>query len=206
MCSRHAVDRDRRCRAGRRARPHPRGAPRRARRTPCAPSPRSGSATIVQLQTPSLSRSDASATRFHARLADALAVEVGEELRLRVARDGEQRAADAAELVVALDEPRRRVAELVVGGIRDVRPAYVLVGVLDVDERRACLVRRARDLARERCVLDERVDRQDLAGLQVHADLDGELGVLASGGRLRSTRRRTIASRASGLSAGRGAP
>ncbi len=116
---------------------------------------------------------------LHPRLADALAVEVGEELGLRVAGDREQRTADAAELVVALDRPRRRVAELVLGGVRDVRAAHVLVGVLDVDEGRARLVRRARDLARERRVLDERVDAQDLAGLQVHADVDGELGVLA---------------------------
>jgi hypothetical protein len=55
----------------------------------------------------------------------------------------------------------------------------VLVGVLDIDEGCACLVRRARDLPRERRVLDERVHRQDLAGLQVHANPDGEVGVLA---------------------------
>ena len=90
-----------------------------------------------------------------------------------------KRAADAAELVVALDRPGRRVAELVVGRVRDVRAAYVLVAVLNVDERRACLVRRACDRARERRVLDERVDSEHLAGLQVHADLDGELRVLA---------------------------
>ena len=115
---------------------------------------------------------------LHARFPDALAVEVGEELRLRVARDGEQRTADTAELVVALDEPRWRIAELVDGGVRNVRAAHVLVAVLDVDEGGACLVGCARDFACERRVLDERVDTQDLAGLQVQTDADRELGVL----------------------------
>jgi hypothetical protein len=59
-----------------------------------------------------------------------------------------------------------------------VRAANVLVGVLDVDEGRARLVRRARDLAGERRVLDQRVDGQDLARLKIHADVDGKLGVL----------------------------
>ena len=47
----------------------------------------------------------------HARLADALAVEVGEELGLGVAGDRAERAAGLAELAQPLDEPRRRVAE-----------------------------------------------------------------------------------------------
>ena len=132
---------------------------------------------------------------LHARLPDPLAVEVGEELGLRVARDGEQRTADAAELVVPLDEPRRRIAELVDGGVRDVRAAHMLVAVLDVDEGGARLVRRARDLACERRVLDERVDTQDLAGLQVQADADCELGVLLEAIVCGVTRRRTIATR-----------
>ena len=116
---------------------------------------------------------------LHPRLADARAVEIREELGLRVAGDREQRTADTAELVVPLDRPRRRVAELIFCGVRDVRAAHMLVGVLDVDERCARFVRCARDLARERRVLDERVHGQDLAGLQVHADVDGELRVFA---------------------------
>ena len=76
----------------------------------------------------------------HPRLADALAVEIGEELGLRVAGDRDQRAAGLAELAQALDEPRRREAELVVGRVRDVRAPHVLIGVEHVDITRARLV------------------------------------------------------------------
>ena len=139
--------------------------------------PSFGNATIDQLQRPSLSRRLASATsRMRAR-ADAAAVEVGEELGLRVAGDREQRAALLAEVVQALDEPRRREAELVLGGVLDVRAADVLVGVEDVDEARAGRVRLACDRPHERLVLDERVDREQLAGLQVEPDLDRQPGV-----------------------------
>ena len=56
----------------------------------------------------------------------------------------------------------------------DVRAPDVLVGVEDVDVAGAARVGLARDRADERRVLDQRVDAQDLAGLQVHADPDRE--------------------------------
>jgi len=61
----------------------------------------------------------------HAGLADALAVQVGEELRLRVAGDRAERAADLAELAQPAHEPRRRVAELVLRRLLDVRAPHV---------------------------------------------------------------------------------
>ena len=85
------------------------------------------------------------------------------------------------------------------------RAAHVLVAVLNVDEGRARLVGSARDLARERRVLDERVDSQHLAGLQVQADVDGELRVLAETVLCGGHGARTIATRVD-LSAGRSAP
>ena len=99
--------------------------------------PSFGNATIDQLQAPSVRRRLASATSRMRERAHAAAVEVGEELGLRVAGDREQRAALGAELVEPLHEPRRREAERVVGRVLDVRPADVLVGVEDVDEARA---------------------------------------------------------------------
>ena len=65
--------------------------------------------------------------------ADAAAVEVGEELGLRVAGDREQRAAVLAEVVEPLDEPRRRLAERLVRGVLDMGAPDVLVAVENVD-------------------------------------------------------------------------
>ena len=95
-----------------------------------------------------MSFSDASATSRMRAFADALAVEVGEELGLRVAGDRAERAADLAERRQPLDEPRRRVAELVLGRVLDVRAPDVLVGVEDVDVPRAGRVGLACDRAR----------------------------------------------------------
>ena len=50
----------------------------------------------------------------------------------------------------------------------------MLVGVQDVDVLGARGVRRAGDRTGERCVLDQRVDPENLARLEVQADLDGE--------------------------------
>jgi hypothetical protein len=55
---------------------------------------------------------------------------------------------------------------------------HVLIRVEHVDVARAGSVRLPCDRPRERRVLDEGVDAEDLAGLQVEADLDGESRVL----------------------------
>ena len=89
--------------------------------------PSFGKATIVQLQSAVGQLQRRLGDLAHARLPDALAVEVGEQLRLRVAADRAQRAAGRAELLEPLDEPRRRVAEPLRGGALDVRAADVLV-------------------------------------------------------------------------------
>ncbi len=114
----------------------------------------------------------------HPRARDARAVEVGEELRLRVPADREQRAAVAAELLHALDEPRRRPREHVLARVLDVRAADVLVGEEDVDVAGAGHVGLLRDRAHERRVLDEAVDRQPLARLEVEPDPDGQARVV----------------------------
>ena len=56
----------------------------------------------------------------------------------------------------------------------DVLTPNVLVGVEDVDVAGARGVRLRGDGAREWSVLDERVDRQGLTGLEVDADPHGE--------------------------------
>jgi hypothetical protein len=58
-----------------------------------------------------------------------MAVEVAVEVGLGVPGDGEQRRALLAEIVVPLDEPRGRPAELLFRNVLDVRAAHVLVGV-----------------------------------------------------------------------------
>ena len=108
----------------------------------------------------------------HASLADARAVEIGEQLRLGVARDRAERSADLAQLAKPGHEPGRRVVEQAVAGQFDVRPPHVLVGVENVDVSRPGRVRLARDRTRERRVLDQRVDPEDLPRLQVQPDLN----------------------------------
>ena len=114
----------------------------------------------------------------HPRLADALAVEIREELWLRVARDRAERAADLAELLEPPDEPGRRVAELVVGGLLDVRAAHMLVRVEDVHVAGAGRVGLARDRPHKGRMLDQCIDPERLAGLEVQPDLNGEPCVL----------------------------
>ena len=78
----------------------------------------------------------------------------------------------AAHCFVALS-----VTEAVVVGLLDVRAAHVLIRVEDVDVGGARGVGRPRDRAHERRVLDQRVDAQRLARLEVQAHLHGELRV-----------------------------
>ena len=111
---------------------------------------------------------------MHAGLADARAVEIGEQFRLGVPGDRAERSADLAQLAQPLDEPRRRVVEQVVAGQFDVRASHVLVGIEHVDVLRSGAVRLARDRAGERRMLDQRVDPEDLARLKVEPDLNGK--------------------------------
>ena len=97
-------------------------------------------------------------------------------------------------VVEALDEPWRRETELVFGRKLDVRAPHVLVGVEDVDVLRAGLVGLACDRARERRVLEQRVDAERLARLQIQADLHRQACVLLES-LVVQARRRTIAGR-----------
>jgi hypothetical protein len=113
----------------------------------------------------------------HAGLADASAVEVGEELGLGVADDLDQGAVLLRQVVDPGERPRRRPAEAVVRCELDARAAHVLVRVVDVDVRGAVLVGDACDRAGERGVLGKRGHPHHLPRADVRADLDGEAGV-----------------------------
>ena len=115
--------------------------------------------------------------RMHACLADPRAVEVGEQFGLRVPGDRAERAADVTQFAEPRHEPRRRVAEHRVIGQFDVRAPDVLVGVEHVDVPGARGVGLARDCAGERRMFDERVDPENLVGLEVQTDLNGKAGI-----------------------------
>jgi len=115
------------------------------------------------------------ASSFMRRAAHALAVEVGEERRLRVAARADRGA--ATHRLRALDQPRWAVVESLFGAELDHRAAHVLVAVEDVHVACARPVRRARQRPCERCVLDPRADEDVLAGLHVRTDLDGHGGI-----------------------------
>jgi len=110
--------------------------------------------------------------------AHAGAVEVGEQIGIRVARDRDHRAAHARKMVQALQLPRRRPLERLVGAVRDQLPPHVLVAVGDGGVAGARLVRRADDRTRELRVLHEGEHDDVLALLDVGADPDDEVGVL----------------------------
>ena len=109
------------------------------------------------------------------RTADALSVEVRQELRLGISR--------RPQLGVArgrrghLLQPLGRVRQRLVGPELDHRPPDVLVPVHDVDVGRARAIRLPRQCAYEVGVLDEAVDEDLLSGLHVRADADGKLRV-----------------------------
>ena len=114
----------------------------------------------------------------HPRLADAGAVEVCEELWLRIAGDRAERAARLAERRQPLHEPRRREAELCVGGMLDVSSPYMLVRVENIDIRRSDRVGLACDRPCKWGVFDQGIDAERLARLQVQPDLNGQPCVL----------------------------
>ena len=114
---------------------------------------------------------------LHPRLADAGAVEVGQQLGLGITDELDQGAVVLRDVVDLGERPRRRPAERVLVRVLDPRPADVLVGVVDVDVAGAILVGDTRDLARERRMLRERNHPHDLSLAHVGTDLHGEAGV-----------------------------
>ena len=81
---------------------------------------------------------------------DARAVEVGEQLRLRVAGDRDDRAVVRGEVVDERHLPRRRPLELLLGHVPDARPPQVRVVVDRLDVVGAALVRDPGERAHER--------------------------------------------------------
>src|SRR5262249_47341742 len=82
-----------------------------------------------------------------------------------------------AELLRPLQEPRRRPGEDVVGAVFDQRAAQVLVGVVDVDVARACVICGTCNRASDLEVLDRAPDLDELARLDVGADAHRKLRV-----------------------------
>ena len=104
---------------------------------------------------------------LHPRSPHAVAVEVCQQLGLGVPADRDERRALLAEILRPSDEPRRRPPEVVLARVLDVRAPHVLVGVEHIDVPRARGIRLASHRAHERRVLDERVDPERLAALEV---------------------------------------
>jgi hypothetical protein len=115
--------------------------------------------------------------RTWARAPDAVAGQVGEQIGLGVAGQCDDRGVFCADRLRTFEQPRRRPRENVVGGVLDQRPPHVLVRVEDVDVTGSCLVRGPRDGTRHVRVLDSAEHLDELAWLDVGADLDGQLGV-----------------------------
>ena len=135
---------------------------------------RASDAAPVDAVLPVLRLVDLGRLELH-RAADALAVEVGEQLGLGVSRrpePGVTRVRPRQRL-----HPLGRVRERFVGAELDHRPPHVLVFIDDVDVRRAGPIRLARQRANEIGVLDETADEDLLPGLDVGADPHGELRV-----------------------------
>ena len=111
----------------------------------------------------------------HARPTDALAVEIGEQVRFGVARCPDHRV--AAHVPEALLQPFRGVLERLVGAMLDQRPPDVLVGVLHVDVARTGRVPRACERPDQRRMLDRAEQEECLARLEICADADCQFGV-----------------------------
>ena len=114
----------------------------------------------------------------HARLPDALAGQVAEELRLCIAGERDDRGALLAERALAREQPRWRPREDVVPGCRlDQRAPDVRVDVAHVDVAGAGAIGGTRDLAHDRRVLEPGEHLDQLARLDVGADADDQLRV-----------------------------
>ncbi len=113
---------------------------------------------------------------FHSRTSDPFSVELGKQLRFRIARGRDQCVTGPGPRERLL--PFRRVVQRLVGAELDHRLANVRIPVLDVDVRGACLISGPRDRARQRGVLDVGGEHEDrLSLLDVRADADGQLRV-----------------------------
>ena len=114
---------------------------------------------------------------LHPCLADKLARQVGEEFRLGIARQGDDRSVHVAEVLDPLEQPRRRPREQVLGDVLDHRAPHMLIRVADIDVRRAGAVRGPCNRSSHVDVLDPRDHLHQLARLNVRADLDDQFGV-----------------------------
>ena len=164
-------------RGGRRGRPPPRAARRRARRTPASPGPRSGYAAIVQLTVRS----------FCARSWRVIA-STGRALPTRSwSRSASSSGSGSPAIMISAPpssasaratQPRRRLGQSASSAACSINGAPdVVVDVADVDVAGAGGVPGAGERAGERGVLDERGHEDRLAGLDVGADADDQVGV-----------------------------
>lgn len=111
------------------------------------------------------------------RLADAGAVQVGEDVGIRIAGNRDLGPADAGEILQLLELPGRRPLEQLIRAVDDQFPLHVLVGVAGRDVACACLVRSGRKRPDERRVLHVTADHDILALADVGADPNDEIRV-----------------------------
>ena len=94
----------------------------------------------------------------------------------RAAQQNRRRAL-LAELQRSFSVPRRHEVEHVVGRVLDPNELEVRVPVVDVDELRAAFVGARCDRTRELLFAEAAAEIEDLAGLDVDAEIDDEVGV-----------------------------
>ena len=104
-------------------------------------------------------------------------IEICQQPGLRIARKIDLGRLLGSTVIESVDEPGRRPGEHLFGAALDQRAAHAMVGVVDVDEARPDLVGVGGDRSRQVGLLGIGLHEKELAGLNVRANLDGELGV-----------------------------
>ena len=129
----------------------------------CCAWPAVGYAAITQLTVRAFCDFELRFERLdRTRHADATLVEVGEQLRLGITGEHDQRV--AVERRRARELPGVRVGQVLFRRMLDERAANVRVAVQDVDEPGAGAIPRFRELAREWGMVEQRGDEQRLPG------------------------------------------
>ncbi len=119
-----------------------------------------------------------SAKLGHYRLRDAARVEAGEEVRIGLAHDADERRSPLRLLGHALHCPGGSPADRLLRGELDLCTAQVDIAVAGIDPPGALRVGGTRERADERRVLEVGKDGQILPVLDVHADTQRKPGVL----------------------------
>ena len=108
--------------------------------------------------------------------AEPFRVQVVEKMRRNRAAEGDRRAAVVTELQGPFAVPGRDEVQHVVWRVEHALPLEMRIPVVDIDEFRAAPVRTRRDGARELFFPESREDVEDLALLDVRAEVDDQVG------------------------------